>query len=226
MTRILLSLMTVLAMSGCGQHGGGGSGGLARQAPPQDRLLLVQDRSQEGIPADRETVRLVSEPSRSPPITYYGLYPKIRSADQDDPNFVRQATNLLTTQIELGQLAQGRASNSDVRRLSQFMITDHTQALTELRSVCFHRGLKMPEALDTFHQNLITRLTRLTGAHFDHEYIRTMLKEHDKYVTQFVNHSEGGYDPVLREFAAKALPAMREHWRLAKEIEPSVRESF
>jgi putative membrane protein len=66
------------------------------------------------------------------------------------------------------------------------------------------------------------RLARLSGAEFDREFIRNQAKMHDEAVALFEREAGGGKDADLKAFAARTLPTLREHRRMARDISTKV----
>jgi putative membrane protein len=62
------------------------------------------------------------------------------------------------------------------------------------------------------------KLAKLSGAEFDREYMALMVEDHDKDVAAFLDESKDGSAPDIKSFAAKTLPTLQEHQRMAKEI--------
>ncbi|HKG20643.1 MAG TPA: DUF4142 domain-containing protein, partial [Blastocatellia bacterium] len=68
------------------------------------------------------------------------------------------------------------------------------------------------------HQALVSKLSGLSGAEFDREYMRQMVKDHSDAVELFQKEASRGKDADLKGFAAKTLPALQEHLRMAREL--------
>jgi putative membrane protein len=62
------------------------------------------------------------------------------------------------------------------------------------------------------------RLSKLSGSEFDREFTTQMLKDHAKVISAFNRQAQGGGDPELRAWAAKTLPALHEHEKMAREV--------
>jgi putative membrane protein len=73
------------------------------------------------------------------------------------------------------------------------------------------------------HQKLMDRLSGLSGAEFDREYMKQMVKDHEDAVSDFQKQSTRGKDSDIRAFAARTLPTLQEHLRMAREIDSKVR---
>ena len=99
------------------------------------------------------------------------------------------------------------------------MVTDHTGVNTELKQLADKKGITLPDKLDKKHEKIVDKLSKLSGADFDKEYMKLMVKAHESDVAAFKKASKDLKDPDLKDFAAKTLPAYEEHLKLAKETE-------
>ncbi|MGH9410647.1 MAG: DUF4142 domain-containing protein, partial [Vicinamibacterales bacterium] len=61
------------------------------------------------------------------------------------------------------------------------------------------------------------RLSKLSGESYDKAYMRDMVKDHEHDVAAFKKEADSGKDPDIKAFAAKTLPTLEEHLKLAKE---------
>ena len=81
-----------------------------------------------------------------------------------------------------------------------------------------------PKALDeqqmqSDHKAKKDKLSGLTGAEFDREYMRHMVMDHQKAVALFERQAKNkDGDAALKSWAEKMLPALREHHRMARDI--------
>ncbi len=67
------------------------------------------------------------------------------------------------------------------------------------------------------HRDTYNRLAKLSGDQFDKEYMRTQLKAHEQAIALFNRETNSGNDSELKAFAAKTLPTLQEHQRMAQE---------
>ena len=72
------------------------------------------------------------------------------------------------------------------------------------------------------HQALKKKLSALTGAAFDREYMSQMVKDHSSAVALFQGQATNGTDADLKNWAAKTLPTLQEHLRMAREVSAKV----
>src|SRR5205085_8885052 len=99
----------------------------------------------------------------------------VSSGDRD---FMTKAAIGGMEEVELGHLATQKAASNDVKQFGQRMVDDHSKAGNELKSLAAQKNVTLPTALDQAHQGDVDRLTKLSGAAFDREYMGMMVKDH------------------------------------------------
>jgi len=66
-----------------------------------------------------------------------------------DSSFITEAAEGGMKEVELGKLAQSRASDSSVKQFAQRMVNDHGKANKELMSLAKSKGIKLPSSPTT-----------------------------------------------------------------------------
>jgi putative membrane protein len=107
-----------------------------------------------------------------------------------DRNFVNDLAIANMAEIELGKLAAERATNAEVKKFAQTMVTDHTAAAAKLQPIATANHIPLPTALDDTHRDLRERLSKLQGAEFDREYIKAMVDGHESVVDKLESRIE------------------------------------
>jgi putative membrane protein len=143
----------------------------------------------------------------------------------DAQTFVREAAIGGLAEVELGQLASGRASSGDVKQFAERMVADHGKANSELKSLAEAKGLRVPTELDAKHKKAMDKLSTLSGAAFDRAYMDEMRKDHKKDVNEFKQQSTKGSDPEIKAWAATKLPILQEHMQMAERTHSAVATS-
>ena len=141
----------------------------------------------------------------------------------DDTAWVTAVAHDGMTEVELGKFAATKAQNPDVKRFAQRMVTDHTKANDELKRLATAKNITLPAMSADELKATKDRLSKLTGADFDREYMSMMVAGHDKAVAAFQDQSANGSDPELKAFATRTLPTLLEHQTLAKEIQAKLK---
>jgi putative membrane protein len=145
-----------------------------------------------------------------------------QGAANPDQKFVMEAAGGGAAEVELGKLATERATNPDVKSFGQRMVDDHSKAGDELKVLAATKKIALPTDLDPKEKALRDRLTKLQGAAFDRAYMDAMVKDHETDVRAFQAESKSGRDPEVKAWAAKTLPTLEEHLRIAREADRAV----
>jgi putative membrane protein len=139
-----------------------------------------------------------------------------------DKKFIEDAAAGGMAEVELGKLAEQRASNPQVKQFGSRMVQDHGKAGEELKSLASSKGVQLPAALPKNLQAEVDKMGKLTGADFDKAYMKHMVDDHKHDVSMFEKESKSGQDSDLKAWAGKTLPTLREHLQLAQGTHASV----
>jgi putative membrane protein len=148
---------------------------------------------------------------------------KTASRLSSDSNFATKAAQGGLAEVQLGNLAKDKASSADVKSFGERMVTDHTKANDELKSIAGKAGITLPTSMDAKSQATYDRLSKLSGAAFDREYMKDMVSDHKTDVNEFKREAAHGTDPELKAFASKTLPTLEEHLKLAETVQAKVK---
>jgi putative membrane protein len=139
-----------------------------------------------------------------------------------DKKFVKEAAEGGMKEVKLGELAQKNGSSGEIRNLGQQMVTDHSKANDELKALASRKGITVPSALTDDAQKEYDRLSKKTGADFDKEYAKCMVKDHKKDVGEFKKEADKGGDSELKAWASKTLPTLEHHLKMSEDAEKAV----
>lgn len=140
----------------------------------------------------------------------------------NDNTFVTKAAEGGLAEVELGKLAVEKASNDQVKQFGQRMVDDHSKANDELQTLAKNKSITLPTDLAAKDKATRDRLSKLSGDAFDRAYMSTMLTDHRKDVSQFRVESKSGRDADVKAFAAKTLPTLEDHLKLAQDANRAV----
>jgi putative membrane protein len=136
--------------------------------------------------------------------------------------FIKSAAVGGLAEVELGKLAQDKASNDKVKDFGKRMVDDHGKANEELQRVASQKNIQMPSDLDAKSKSEYDRLSKLSGLAFDRAYMDDMLKDHRTDVAEFEKATRSS-DPDVKQFASQTLPTLKEHLQMAEQIASSGR---
>src|SRR5258706_272490 len=145
---------------------------------------------------------------------------KAGSISPQDQEFVNEAAVINQAEIELGKLAQSKASSEDVKTFAKRMVQDHSKAGKELEQLVRQENGKISKELDQMHKDLKDKLSKLSGTEFDKQYMEAMAMGHQKAVSLF--ESESKSESEIGKWAGQTLATLKEHhqeaMRIAKDV--------
>jgi len=139
-------------------------------------------------------------------------------AKPSDRTFIAQAAAGGLAEVKLGTLASEKATNADVKKFGEMMVTDHTKANDQLKQIASAQQVTPPADLKPQDQALYDRLSKMSGAEFDRTYMRHMVEDHQKDVAEFQKASKTAGDPAVKQFATDTLPTLEKHLQDAKSV--------
>lgn len=140
-----------------------------------------------------------------------------------DHEFIEDAAKGGLAEVQLGQLAAQKAENPDVKKFGQRMVDDHSKANDQLKQIASSKGMNLPADLDRSAKREHDKLSKLSGAAFDREYMKHMVSDHKKDVKDFEKEAKSGSDADVKTFASSTLPTLQEHLQMAQQADASVR---
>jgi putative membrane protein len=141
-----------------------------------------------------------------------------RGTGMTDSDFMTEAAIGGMAEVESGKLASTKAQNAEVKKFAQMMVTDHTKANNELKTLAESKGATLPTELDAKHKSTMTELQGLSGAQFDRAYVAAQLAAHEKTVKLFQTQAMSGTDAEIKAFATKNLPALQSHLEMVRNL--------
>jgi len=144
------------------------------------------------------------------------------NAPAADQRFMKEAAKGGMAEVELGKLAEEKASNAKVKDFGRRMAEDHGKANDELKSIAMTKHVTLDTSMDAMHKAEQNKLSRLSGDAFDRAYINSMVQDHKKDVATFRREAKSAKDPDVRAFAEKALPTLEDHLKTVMDIQKEV----
>ena len=142
-------------------------------------------------------------------------------ADSPDASFMKSAAEGGMSEVELGQLAQQKASNPAVKDFGAMMVKDHTAANDKLKALAASEQVTLPDSPSLMQKASKTKLNMLSGDSFDKSYVKGMIEDHKEDIKEFQKEISEGKDPQARAFASATLPTLQMHLQKIQSIAAS-----
>jgi putative membrane protein len=141
-------------------------------------------------------------------------------------DFVTEAAYRDMLEIESSKLVASKFDTKDTGFAEQ-MIKDHTATSAELEGLVSSGKVKanLPAAMDKAHRAKLDKLKGLDGMAFIKAYEDMQVSAHEEAVSLFERYAKSGDNADLKAFAAKTLPRLEDHLKMAHDLEKLARPS-
>jgi putative membrane protein len=136
---------------------------------------------------------------------------KSSSLSVKDKTFMKKAAKGGMIEVAMGNLAEQNGQSEDVKSFGKRMVTDHSKANDELKSIASQKGVQLPSKEPT------------TKWSSDKAYMDAMVKDHEKDLAEFQEEAKTGSDPDVKKFAEDTAKMVQEHLALAKETQSKLK---
>jgi len=147
----------------------------------------------------------------------------VSSLDPADKDFMMKAAQGGIAEVAAGQMASTKGTSPDVKNFGNRMVSDHGKANDELKQLAQNKGMALPADTDQEHKDAADKLSKANGKDFDKAYINAMVDDHAKVASMFEKESKDGKDPDLKAWAAKTLPTIQDHLKMAKDTKAKMK---
>lgn len=144
--------------------------------------------------------------------------PAAHQLNTADRTVIHQLAIGNAAEIEVGKLAEQKTQDQSVKSFAGVMVRDHEDGAKRLAKLVEAAGLPLPSGLDDEHRAMREHLGKLTGTAFDIAYMQGQLQDHQRTLQLLEYEIGSGQDQALREFAADALPKIRQHLQMAQNL--------
>ncbi|MBI3369863.1 MAG: DUF4142 domain-containing protein [Burkholderiales bacterium] len=144
-------------------------------------------------------------------------------ATHADSAFMKDAAEGGHAEVAASRMALDKASSPQVKAFAQHMVDEHGQVGTELDALAAAKGVKLPSDATLMQKARLKLLGASDGARFDQHYVDGFgVKAHEDAAKLFRKAASNAKDADVRAFAAKTLPTIEQHLRMAKDLEASL----
>ena len=138
--------------------------------------------------------------------------------DASSSAFAMKAANGGMMEVDLGRWAQEHAVSGKVKEFATMLVTDHSKANEELKTIASAKNISLPAMVEGDMKKHMDQMMTMKGAAFDKAYVTMMVDDHKNDIAEFGKASRELPDTELRNFAAKTLPVLEKHYAAIKTI--------
>jgi putative membrane protein len=138
-------------------------------------------------------------------------------------DFAMAASQSDQYEILAATVAEAQSQDPRIRTFARQMIQEHTRLDEDLRKAAMASGLPpLVSGMSSDQASLLSSLQSVRGADFDKTYARQQELAHAQAVAVEESFAAAGSDPNLRKAAEAALPAIRNHLKMAQQLSADV----
>jgi putative membrane protein len=135
-----------------------------------------------------------------------------------DATFMTEGARSGMAEVQMGQLAQRNGHSAAVKRFGQRMVSHHGQSNQEMMTLAQRKDITPPATIGAEQQRIYDDLAKLRGSAFDRAYARAMVQDHQEDLRSYRTEAADGTDPDVKAFAARQIPVLQEHLRMAQRL--------
>jgi putative membrane protein len=140
-----------------------------------------------------------------------------------DRMFMNQASQINLTEISLGRYMQAHATTRTAKNLGGSYARDHTAAQASLRALALRLHVTLPTRPGVQLESMVARVEAQKGRNRDVAFARASVSGHQTAIAIFRKDESAGSDPPVKAYAARYLPMLQTHLKLAEHAESVMR---
>jgi putative membrane protein len=136
-----------------------------------------------------------------------------------DRMFMDQASQINLTEISLGRYMQAHATTTTAKNLGGRFARDHIKAQARLRALAMRLRVTLPTTPGTQLESLVARIEAQKGRSRDVAFARASVSGHQTAIAIFKEEQSAGSNSAVKTYAARYVPMLQTHLRLAEHAE-------
>jgi putative membrane protein len=135
-------------------------------------------------------------------------------ASKADEMFIKDAMQGDLAEVNMGKLAQEKAQSQGVKDFGKMLEQDHGEHEQKVQSKAQELGVSAPQEPNATQKSMYDRLSKLSGAPFDEQFVKAMITDHKKDIAEY--EKEAKSKSLLSDFAKETLPTLEHHLQTAE----------
>jgi putative membrane protein len=135
-----------------------------------------------------------------------------------DQAFVRSVLESDAAEVQLGQLAQQKSQSGDVKQFGEMTVENRKRLDQQLMPIARELEVSQPKGPAKKDKELIAKLETLSGPQFDEEYIKAVVKGHQKDVKDFKSEAQSAQNQSVQQAAKLDAPVIEQQLQAIQQI--------
>ena len=142
-------------------------------------------------------------------------------ADKVSEVLLRDAIQGNLAAIQMGQLAQEKAQNPEVKAFAATVMVDHWASNEQAEKAAKQIGITIPTEPSSSQKLNYQHMSKLSDKALDRALVAEMIVFYKAIIPRFKNEAKKTNDPV-GIFAHEELPRLQEHLDAAQKLQPKI----
>ncbi len=144
---------------------------------------------------------------------------------EDASDFMVDAAMINRTEIQLGRIAQEKATIPRVKNFAFEIIRSHKKANKKLKMLARKNEVVLPQSLDPKHKADSIKLKDKKGRSLDQIFITEMVKGHKAAIDRFQKAENKVDDSGVKNYIMHVLTQLQKHLDSAEAIQDAMKDS-
>jgi putative membrane protein len=141
------------------------------------------------------------------------------AADKPSQAFLKKAIEGNFAEVQMGQLAQQKGQNDDVKKFGQMLSGDHSAANQKAMDAAKSMGVTPPDGPNAKQKADYDKMSKMSGVQFDRSFATHMVADHQKDIAEY--KKEAKQSDAAGEYAKGEIDVLQKHLDTAKSLRSS-----
>jgi len=137
---------------------------------------------------------------------------------EDDSHYLVDAAETDMKGIEIGKLAQQKATDPEVKNFGKMLVDNHTKSLGTVKILASRKNISLPASLTEKGKEAYNKLNEKSGIAFDKKFSEMMVEGHEKMIEKMNKVAEKATDEEIRVWASNKISTLTTHLEHAKKM--------
>ena len=139
-----------------------------------------------------------------------------------DKTFLTNASAGNLDEIKLGELAEQKSTNPQVKTFAHTMIVQHKMLQQKMAPFAQKWSIVPPTTLNAEDQQQFDKLSALSGSEFDKQYVSGAVQAHKQTLDAFNQELNSTTDPQFKQAVMKGKSVVAAHLKMAESLNAKV----
>jgi putative membrane protein len=149
----------------------------------------------------------------------------IAQEESPDAVFIKRAASMNMMEVELGRVAQQKATDQLIRNFGRTMEKDFENANQKLMGVSVKLGMAPPSKMLDKDRLTVNEYASKASADFDRDYLNFMLIQHNNKIEFFQKAQQEANSSELRQWINGMLTLLKEHAFYAYNVQQKLKNT-